>query len=249
MQIPIESIFGAFHFFASVFIAYKLSLSRKKNLHNINIRYFLYVFYLLSAVFLFSAISIISVINFQIDFLISAINIIGRGLILLAVMFFTYIPLKILKEEFWKKAVPVAVLVVAVFSNMFALISLFNYPRTPIGEMGNFIIRLHRTDIHTQAGIISIGILSTFCLILAIVKYFKIIGESGDDDYVRRRGYMIVAAGILFGAGILSNYFLSIILPVGGRFTAEILYFLALSVFLFSVLYKKKETPLVSFEK
>lgn len=240
MQLAIESIFGTINFGISILIIYKLSLLKKGKKVSINARYFSYIFYLFAIVFLFSAISISSILHFQVDFFISAINIIGRGLILLAVMFFTYIPLKILGEKFWKNFLPLLILIVAIFSTMVTLISLFNYPRTPVGQLGNFIIRLHRTDFYTQVGIISIGALSLFSLIFAIVKYLKVINTNKNDTQ-RHRGYVLILAGIIFGFGLWSNYFCALMFPVIGRFMAEIIYSLALLIFLISILHKKKD--------
>ena len=240
MSLPIESILGAIQFIISVFVAYKLHKSVKKKPSNINIKYFYYTFILLSVVFAFSAISVVSVINFRSDFLISAINIIGRGFILLGVMFFAYIPLNILKDNFWKSVLPFVILIIAVLSNLFSLMSLFNYPRTPVAEFGSFILRTHRADMFTSVGVGAIGITAIFTLALAIYKYFQIVYEDFDDSYVFKRGLLIISAAIFFIFGITSNYFLAFRFPVFGRVTGEAMFLVALILFLTSVLYKKE---------
>lgn len=237
-MVPIESITGAIQFLISVLVAYKLYKSSKKNPSNINIKYFFYTFVLLSVIFLFNAVSILSIVNFRIDFIISAVNIIGRGIILLSIMFFTYIPLNILKDNFWKGIIPFLILIVAVFSNMFSLMSLFSQPRTPVKEIGNFVIRIHRNDIYTKVGLVAIGSIAVFTLLLGIYKYLRIISKS-NDEFVFNRGVMLIFAALFFILGISSNYFLALVLPVWGRLGGEIFYLLALVVFLASALYKK----------
>lgn len=236
---PIESILGLLQLLVSVFISYKLYQSVKNNPENVNIAYFYYTFILLSIVFAFSAFSVISIMNFKADFLISAINIIGRGLILLGVMFFAYIPLNILKDDFWRSVLPISVLIVAVSSNLFSLMSLFNYPRTPVGEVGIFVVRLHRGDLYTQIGVGLIGLAAISSLILATYKYFKVIYRDAHDSYVFNRGLLIVGAALLFILGIASNYFLAFYLPIFGRVFSEIIFLIALICFAISVLYKK----------
>ncbi len=236
---PIETILGTVQFIISSVITYKLYLSTKRNPENINIKYFYFTFLLLSVVFLFSSVSILSIIDFRVDFLISAINIIGRGLVLLAIMFFSYISLNILEEKFWKVFLPFLILSVASFSNLFSFVSLFNQPRTPIAEMGNFIIRTHRTDTYTQISLIAIGLVAIFSLGLGIYKYLKVISNSS-DEYIFKRGFLLMIAGIFFIFGIFSNYLLSLKFSLLGRVGAELFYLLALIVFLISTLYKKQ---------
>ena len=240
MNLPIESILGTIQFIISVFVACKLYQSTKKKPGNINIKYFFYTFILLSVVFAFSAISIVSVINFRSDFLISAINIMGRGFVLLGVMFFAYIPLNILEDDFWKGVLPFSVLIVAVLSNLFSLMSLFNFPRTPIEKVGPFLLRIHRTDLHTRVGVGAIGLTAVLTLALASYKYFKIIYRDIEDPYVFKRGSLIIGAAIFFILGIISNYFLAFSFPVFGRVAAELMFLFALILFLISVLYKKE---------
>ncbi|MFW6026634.1 MAG: hypothetical protein ACOCRX_09855 [Candidatus Woesearchaeota archaeon] len=246
MNLPIESIFGAIQFFISVFIAYNLYKSTKRRPNNINIKYFFYTFILLSVVFAFSAISIVSTINFKTDFLISSVNIIGRGFILLGVMFFAYIPLNILKGKLWKLILPFLVLIVAVLSNLFSMMSLFNHPRTPVESIGSFIIRTHRSDMYTNVGIAVIGVTAIFCLILASYKHMKVIYQDIDDPYVFKRGLLTIGAALFFAIGIGFNYLLTLAYPVVGRVISEILYLIALVFFLISVLYKKKGSSLAT---
>ncbi len=238
--IPIESIFGTLQLLLSIFIAFRLYGSMKKNPESLEVRYFFYTFVLLCFTFLFSAVSIISTISFRVDFLVSAINIIGRGLLLLSIMFFAYIPLNILKMEFWKGFLPVFILIAAFLSNMVALMSLFDYPRTPVARMGRFIIQMHRGDTYTRVGLSIIGLVAIFSLILALVNYYKIIKGKDPQDYVFRRGFLILSAGIFFLLGILFNYFITLFLPTAGRIASEILYTGGLIFFLSSILYKRK---------
>jgi hypothetical protein len=237
---PIESIFGTVQFIISALISYKLYLSTKKNPENINIKYFFFTFLLLSVVFLFSSISIVSIINFRIDFLISAATIIGRGLVLLSIMFFSYISLNILKDKFWKTFLPFLILSVASFSNLFSFVSLFNQPRTPIAKVGNFIIRTHRTDNYTQISLIAVGLVAIFSLGLGIYKYLKVISNSS-DEYIFKRGFLLMIAGIFFIFGIFLNYLLTLKFPLLGRVGAEVFYLFALTIFLISILYKKRD--------
>lgn len=240
MSLPIESILGTIQFILSIFIVHKLHKSIKRKPGNVNIKYFFYTFVLLSVVFAFSAISIVSTINFRADFLISAINIIGRGFILMGVMFFAYIPLNILKDKFWKRILPFTVLIVAVLSNLFSLMSLFNLPRTPVEKIGSFVLRTHRMDMYTRIGVGAIGFTAIFTLALASYKYFQIIYKDIDDPYVFKRGFLIIGAAIFFIFGIVSNYFLAFNFPVFGRVAAELMFLFALILFLISVLYKKE---------
>ena len=239
-MVPIESILGVIQFFISVFIAYRLNQSVKRNPKNVNIKYFLYTFVLLSVVFAFSAVSILSIINFRADFLISAINIIGRGFILLGVMFFAYIPLNVLKDKFWKGALPFIILIVAVLSNLFSLMSLFNHPRTPMEEVGPFVLRMHRTDMYTRVGVGVIALVAIFTLGLASYKYFKIVQKKLNDDYVVKRGLLIIGAALSFAFGMIFNYFVAFNFPIFGRVASEILFLIALILFLISVLYRKE---------
>ncbi|MGM0438816.1 MAG: hypothetical protein ACQEP3_00050 [Patescibacteria group bacterium] len=246
MTLPIESLFGSIQFFISVFIAYKLYQSTKRRPKNINIKYFFYTFILLSAVFAFSAISIASTANFRTDFLISAVNIMGRGFILLGVMFFAYIPLNILKDKFWKGVLPFLVLIVAVLSNLFSMMSLFNHPRTPVEGIGSFVIRVHRADIYTTVGIATIGLTAIFCLLLASYKHMKVVYKDIDDPYVFKRGLLTVGAALFFAIGIGCNYLIALAYPVVGRLTSEFFYLFALIAFLASVLYRKEGSSLAT---
>ncbi len=239
MNLPLESLFGAVNFIVAISVAYKLHGSMKKNPKDLNIRYFFYTFLILSFVFLFSAISVLSVLNFRTDFLISSINIIGRGLILFAIMFFCYIPLNILENEKWKKFLPIAILIAGFVSGMVSMISLFNYPRTPIQRFGSLMLRVHRNDIHTRIGLILIGSLAIFSLLLSAFKYFQLIKKSKKNSYAFKRGFLLIFAALFFAIGISSNYFLALAYPAIGRLGGEIFYFFALIIFLISAVYKK----------
>lgn len=240
-MIPLEAILGSIQLLISLVLVFKLKKSYRQKPESINLRYFFYTFVLLSFAFGVSALSWSNVNNFKFDFLVSSINIIGRGLILLAIMFFAYIPLNILEEDFWINFIPLSVLIATSISNLFSLMSLFNYPITPIGKVGIFSIRLHRSDIYTNLGIISIGIVATLLLILASYKYWKVVKLESDDPYLKKRGFLILGAAVMFLGGITFNYFISLTKPLAGRVGSEVFYLLGLITFLISVLYKKRD--------
>ncbi len=240
-MIPLEAVFGPLQLLISVFLAFRLKKSYEKKPESINLRYFFYTFVLLSFAFGVSALSWSSIDSFKFDFLISSINIIGRGLILLAIMFFAYIPLNILEDSFWLNSTPFVVLITASMSNIFSLMSLFSYPITPIGKVGSFSIRLHRGDLYTDIGIAIIGIVAVFLLLLAIYKYWTIIKPEKSGSYVKRRGFLIIGAAVMFLVGVILNYFVSLRAPVTGRVGSELFYLSGLITFLISVLYRKKD--------
>lgn len=239
-MIPLEAIFGSLQLLISIFLVFKLKKSHQKKPKSINLRYFFYTFVLLSIAFAVSALSWSSVNIFKFDFFISSINIIGRGLILLAIMFFAYIPLNILEEDFWINLIPLSVLITASISNLFSLMSLFNYPITPIGKVGAFSIRLHRADTYTNLGLISIGIMAVLILSLATYKYWRVVKLESEDPYLKKRGFLILTAAVMFLGGVISNYFISLSKPLVGRVGSEVFYLVGLIIFLISVLYKKK---------
>ncbi len=239
---PIELILGGLQASVALYISYKLNISSKRRPEDINVKYFFYTFILLSFVFLFSTLSVAGLINLRVDYIFSSLNIIGRGLILLAIMLFAYIPLNILKNEFWKRFFPLIVFTISSVSVLLSFRGLIDYPETPIQEIGGFILRLHRSDIYSQAGIIIIGVAAFISLIASSINYIKVVLPDFKDGYVFKRSLLTLGAALFFCFGIAFNYLVTIKYPATGRIIGEILYLVALLFFLAGVLYKDKDS-------